>query len=300
LDSHRIIRPNEVEIVLPDVKVLAESAADHPAQRGISFRDYRGSAEPGQAQVPGIDGVVLIIYRDAETRLRRLVDAGWKDEHIPAGNMAVIGGQRPTALEWFGPTSASHIYLSNELMLGTAAALEQDYGKLEIVDPLHFENQPLQMLGDMLIRELRSPGGGVNLMVDSLALTLGAQLIRHYHRNSKVPRIIRGDVRLSTAQRKRVLDFIEANISCNFRLIELAALANLSEVHFGRCFANTFGETPHQFVLKQRTRLAIERIRRTDLAFAEIARLTGFSDQAHLTRAIRKATGCTPQALRRA
>jgi AraC family transcriptional regulator len=297
LDTHRIIRPDQVETIVP-ARVLAEGAVDRGPRRRVSFRDYE-SLEPGQARVPGIDRMVLIIYRNEATRLRRRVDEGWKDEHIRAGSLAVIGGGRPTELEWHGHTSISHVYLPNDLMADTAAALGQDYRRLEIIDPLHFENQSLQALGDALIWEMRAPGGGTNLLVDSLASSLSIYLLRHCHRNSRIPAIIRGEVRLTLAQRTRVLDFIEANISRNFRLVELAAVAGLSEVHFGRCFTNTFGESPHQFVLKQRTQLAIEWICQTEMAFAEIADLTGFAGQAHLTRAVKKATGYTPRVLRR-
>jgi AraC family transcriptional regulator len=297
LDAHRVIRPDQIETVVP-AEVLAKGAAKRSFQPHVSFRDYR-SSRSGQALVPGVDSTVLIIYRDAMTRLRRRLDDGWKDEQIPGGNLAIIGGRRPTELEWDSHTKISHIYLPNELMVNTATALEQDYGELEIIDPLHFENQQLQVLGDMLIGELQSADGGVNLLVDCLASSLSVQLIRHYHRARKIPRIIRGDVRLSTAQRAQILDFIEANISRNFKLAELAKLVELSEVHFARCFAATFGVSPHQFVLKHRTQLAIELTLRTKLPFSEIADLTGFSDQAHLTRAVKSTTGLPPRVLRK-
>jgi AraC-like DNA-binding protein len=52
-------------------------------------------------------------------------------------------------------------------------------------------------------------------------------------------------------------------------------------------------------VLNERVRLAVEKIRRTSLTLAEITAVTGFSDQAHMTREVKKATGQTPGALRK-
>jgi AraC family transcriptional regulator len=297
LDAHRIIRPDQIAAFVP-AKVTATGGDARDHRQRIAFRDYTSSA-PGQVAVPGIDSVVLIIYRNTMTRLRRRLNERWKDEQIPAGGLALVGGRRPTELEWESPTSISHLYLSTELMVDTAAALEQDYSTLEIIDPLHFENPQLLAVGDMIIRELSSPTGGPSLLVDSLAAAMSVQLIHHYHRRSHTAKPGRSDVRLSAVQRTRVLDFIEANISRNFRLQELAAVAGLSEVHFGRCFTNTFGESPHQFVLKQRTRLAVEQITGTKLTFAEIAERTGFADQAHLTRVVKKSTGHAPRTLRK-
>jgi AraC family transcriptional regulator len=299
LDTHRIIRPDEVEIVVPEAKVVAEGVAGRGPLRRVTYRDYQ-SSEPGQSLVPGIDGVVLIIYRDAETQLRRRIEGSWKVEHIPLGNVAIIGGGRPTELEWQGQTRISHVCLSHEVMAQTAAALEQDYEKLEIIDPLHFKNPQLLAVGDMLIQELRALAGSTTLLIDLLTSSLGVYLLRHGHRNSAQLRTRGGTPQLTTVQRALVLDFIEANIARNFRLQELATVAGLSEVHFARCFTNTFRESPHQFVLKQRILLAIERICRTKLNFAEIAELSGFADQAHLTRAVKKATGHTPSELRKA
>lgn len=48
-----------------------------------------------------------------------------------------------------------------------------------------------------------------------------------------------------------------------------------------------------------RLRAAADRLASTDLPLARIACETGFADQAHLTRALRRETGLTPAALRR-
>jgi AraC family transcriptional regulator len=298
-DARRVISPDQIISVVP-ADILAEGVLDFGRQRHVSFRDYRSKDTEGHIVVPGIDSLVVIIYRNDLTRLRRRLDAGWQDEHISAGNIAIIGGGRPTELEWFSTTNVSHIYVPNKLLVATAAsAFERDYNDLEIIDPISFSDKYLLDVGEIIFSELRSPGDGANLFVDSLVSALSVQLIRRCHRDCGTLRAVRGEARLTAAQKIRVLDFIEANISRNFRLLELAALVELSEVHFGRCFMRTFGESPHQFVLKRRIRLAIERISQTKLTFAEIASLTGFADQAHLTRVVKKATGCTPSALRK-
>ena len=232
--------------------------------------------------------------------MRRRFDEGWKEEHVRPGNVAIVGAGRVNDWEWPGQINVSHIYLSSDLMASTAAsAFERDYTKLDTVDALNAEDQQLQALGAMLAQELRSPCEGGELLVDSLATVLSVHLIRNFHRNCSAPCIGRGDTRLTTAQRDRVLDFISAHISRNFKLLELAAVVGLGETQFLRCFRNTFNDSPHRYVLTERVRLAVEKIRRTSLTLAEITAVAGFSDQAHMTREVKKATGLTPGALRK-
>ncbi len=52
-------------------------------------------------------------------------------------------------------------------------------------------------------------------------------------------------------------------------------------------------------MLVRRVHRAMALINDTRLSLAEIAFLTGFSDQAHMTRVMKKATGQTPGNLRR-
>lgn len=233
--------------------------------------------------------------------MRRRCGEGWKEENVRPGIMSIMGAGRASDWEWPGRINVSHLYLSSGLMADTAASVfEQDYRKLETLDVLRAEDQKLLILGDALSQELRAPGDGGNLFVDAVASALSLHLIRLYHRNCNLSAIARDGVRLTPAQRLRVLDFIGAHISHNFKLLELAQVSGLSEFQFLRSFKGTFGASPHQYVLEQRVRLAVEQICQTNLALAEIAFATGFSDQAHMTRAVRKATGLTPGAFRKA
>jgi len=66
-----------------------------------------------------------------------------------------------------------------------------------------------------------------------------------------------------------------------------------------REFKQTFGDSPYQYVLARRVERATDLIRTTRLPLAEIAYATGFSDQSHMKRLVKRATGLTPNELRR-
>ena len=67
-----------------------------------------------------------------------------------------------------------------------------------------------------------------------------------------------------------------------------------------RGFRQVFGITPASFRIVQRTRRAIEAVRGTQQPLQQIAQECGFSDQAHMSRAIRRMARTSPLALRRA
>lgn len=81
-------------------------------------------------------------------------------------------------------------------------------------------------------------------------------------------------------------------------LSDMARAAHMSKYHFLRCFKQTFGLTPHQFLLQNRVRQAQKLLPQTD-NIAEVALITGFYDQSHLCRHFKKIIGLTPAVYKR-
>ena len=82
---------------------------------------------------------------------------------------------------------------------------------------------------------------------------------------------------------RRVLDYIDAQLTAELGLVELAAIAGLSPHHFVEAFKISVGKPPHQFVMERRVQRALELLRDGDRTIAEIAHVAGFSSQSHLT-----------------
>lgn len=104
---------------------------------------------------------------------------------------------------------------------------------------------------------------------------------------------------LAPGRRRRVIEFIEENLSRRIRLRDLAALAGLSEFHFQRAFVESTGVSPHVWIAHRRIEHAQSLIRAGE-TLAQTAVACGFSSQSHFTRAFRAATGATPAAWRAA
>jgi len=106
--------------------------------------------------------------------------------------------------------------------------------------------------------------------------------------------------RLAPWQVARVREFVEAHLTMLIRIQDLAALTRLSPSYFSRAFRATTGESPYNFVIRQRIERAKTMILREDKPLSQIALDCGLADQAHLTRLFHRAVGTSPSAWRRA
>jgi AraC family transcriptional regulator len=97
-----------------------------------------------------------------------------------------------------------------------------------------------------------------------------------------------------------VTSHIEAHLDRPIRNEDLAALVRLNPSHFGRAFRNSFGEPPHEYLIRRRVERAQGLMLSSDAPLSEIALDCGLADQAHLSRLFRRLVGETPRAWRRA
>lgn len=97
---------------------------------------------------------------------------------------------------------------------------------------------------------------------------------------------------------KRVLEYIEANLSRDIHLDELGEMAGLSAFYFAKLFKQSTGASPHQYILQRRLERAKELLRKPSMSLSEIGLESGFSDQSHFTNVFRRFVGATPSKFR--
>jgi AraC family transcriptional regulator len=147
-----------------------------------------------------------------------------------------------------------------------------------------------------LEREIDCPSPMSPLYAETAGQMVAVHLLRHYT-NTSLP-INRDDRSLSPAQIRRVTDYVREHLTQALTLEELAAQTGYSAYHFARLFRQAVGESPHQFVVRQRIEQAQHLLRQTDTPISQIAVTTGFAHQSHLTHAFRRLLGVTPRAYR--
>jgi AraC family transcriptional regulator len=89
----------------------------------------------------------------------------------------------------------------------------------------------------------------------------------------------------------RLKDYVVAHLDEPIEVAALAKLAGRSPFHFSRVFSRSVGMSPHRYVVHRRLQRAIELAREGRSGLAEIAAQTGFADQSHLSRWVRRVHG---------
>jgi AraC family transcriptional regulator len=161
---------------------------------------------------------------------------------------------------------------------------------------LYFENDQLKTT----LQKLRSVVDGSGIDDPAYAETLGLLLLWELQRAAgpqrSQPKPVRGG--LTALQIKRVKEFVDAQISYDITISDLAALVGLSHFHFIRAFKDSVGLSPYQYVLSARVGVAVEMLSKGGLSI-DVALAVGFSDASQLNRVFRKVIGVTPTAFRR-
>ncbi len=162
------------------------------------------------------------------------------------------------------------------------------------IDPLVAFDDPL--LGQLLRTLIEEIGGGAidRLLADSLAAALA---MRVAHRFAPPPESAPD---LPPPRLRRVVEYIEANLSADLTLAELAGVACLSPCHFSRSFKEAVGSGPQRYTVQRRIERAKALLRRGEGNLADVAVAVGFADQSHFTAVFRRETGTTPGRFRAA
>jgi AraC-like DNA-binding protein len=104
---------------------------------------------------------------------------------------------------------------------------------------------------------------------------------------------------LTPGMRRMIEEFVEAHLDMPISVERLAQAAGMSSSHFTRAFRNALHQTPHRYVMWRRLLRAQELIKTSEASLAEVALVTGFSDQSHLCRLFHLHMGETPARFRR-
>ena len=173
------------------------------------------------------------------------------------------------------------------------AAAEDSALEAELIERLRGDDRALLDLARRLTFECANgyPNGALFWNAMASAFVNGL-LARH---TSKADSEARGKLGKDVLGRLR--DYVVAHLDEPIEVGALAKIAGRSPFHFTRVFTRSVGATPYRYVVHLRLRRALELMRDGRCSLAEIAAATGFADQSHLSRWIRRVHGASPTQL---
>jgi AraC family transcriptional regulator len=153
---------------------------------------------------------------------------------------------------------------------------------------LMFQDERVMGLARLIAAECVNPDHGNGLFGDSLIAALVVALW------AIEPGETRKRGQLTKPQVQQLIDYVEANCLRNIRLQELADITGLSPAYVGRAFKASTGMALHSCQMKARVDQVKLLLANSKASLTETAHVTGFADQAHLTRVFRRVVGTTP------
>jgi AraC family transcriptional regulator len=189
-----------------------------------------------------------------------------------------------------------HIYLPGQPFADTLLQdLEIDPSRMTLRYESVARDPFIEQIAERILLELTTETSAGPLLVESLSSALSAHLVHAYSATEiRLKPPANCNRPLDQRRLARVVDFVEAHITDEFAVADMARTACLSPAHFARQFKVTTGLTPHRFVSERRLALAKAMLIEPDRPIADIALAAGFSSQANFSRAFRGATGLTP------
>jgi AraC family transcriptional regulator len=130
------------------------------------------------------------------------------------------------------------------------------------------------------------------LFLDSLEQAMAVALVNGHAVRHRPVQIYRGG--LGAARLRRIKELIRAKMEDDLGLDEMAQSVGLSTAHFARMFRRSTGETPHQFVLRQRLERAKAMLRVPEARVLDVAVACGFKTQQHFAQVFRDVCGVSP------
>lgn len=199
------------------------------------------------------------------------------------------------------PSSLEHHFCGNDdnrVLVLDIPELDTSYVPDYVVNTL-FEQAGYLRFDPGLTQLVQSGVRELQRFPDDVELTrhISASLmLSAYHRLSHIPGSGQTQGRID---RERLIRFIDEHIEQRISIHQLASLVHLSPSRFQTCFRDAFGETPHQFVLRQRLDRAEQLIVASEQSLSQVAQQCGFSSQAAMSNAFRKYRQLTPGQIRR-
>ena len=190
--------------------------------------------------------------------------------------------------KWIGLMNTAYLQVS----ISDVALMAASDGEVELRMYRKFADPRLRALATAVHAEMGAGFPSGRLFLDSVEQAIAVALINGHAVGHRPVRIHRGG--LGSARLRKIKELVDANMNDDLSLDEMAQSVELSTAHFARMFRKSTGETPHQFVLRQRIERAKAMLRVPDARVLDVAVACGFKTQQHFAQVFRDVCGVSP------
>jgi AraC family transcriptional regulator len=286
-----IITPNELPKYVPGA---VWAASDDLGWNGVWLRGYRYKGL--DVIVPPVRDFTIVSYCRGATFMERRADGAWTKTHCATGDVSLLTRSQRSHWHWTGDIDVSHVYLTENFVSGICAEImDRCVADVRLHDVLKAHDPVVTAAVAAITREAGQQALGSALYVEAVATQLAVHLLRNYA--SVTFREPSGKGRLSPAQVSRLTEYIDNRLHESPNLETLAAVAGMGVWSFTRQFRESFGRSPHAYLIERRIDRARRLLAQGCMPIKEVALTCGFADQAHMTRVFQTHLHTTPSTL---
>ncbi len=263
---------------------------------GALLRRWQGTAS--RMDQPPLDHHYLVLHLGGPKRVERCGLHSRTRFDVEAGAISVVTAG--TSFSWTteGPIGFAHLYLHPHTVDHVVnEVFDHDCRSVELIGCVG-RRLPLlsAMIGGML-DELENPNFGSRLVLDTLLHSVIVGLLSGCSTLSGTSSPACHAI--SPRRLRRVLEFIESNLSADIELENLASVAGCSRFHFSRAFRFATGIPPYRYVIHRRINAAKALLLLDTLSISQISERCGFNSQTQFTAMFKRVLGTTPGRFRR-
>jgi AraC family transcriptional regulator len=262
-------------------KTLAAGSA--PGQSGVSVLGVRFQDGAHVDMKVGRHLVCFVSQVHIECRMAGRANA----EHAPMGSLAIC----PAGIDATAETAESVDAIIVAIDPGRLALAAAEDSALEarLIERLSGYDPSLFDLARMLaLQSADDYPSGPLFWNEAASRFIDGLVERHTSGRENRTRGVLGKTVLD-----RLREYVMAHLDQPIEVATLAGLAGRSPFHFTRVFTRSVGVSPHRYVIHLRLQRAIDLVREGRTGLAEIAACTGFADQSHLSRWVRRIHGAS-------
>jgi len=280
---------------LPTIKLHRSPEGFEYAQvQGTDILIQYGAHEAGEWRQPASNDYQILILLGAkcEVELSSQTGRGKTNRRKISGScICTVEKQTALAVRWVGPSAFAALSVPENFVARNGGTAAMTGVAIESASKYTSANGDISDFNEKLTKFCRDPMRLSPDQVHGWGLIQASQIIMARSR----PPLGKKTRVLSDEQLEKINQYIEANLPNAISVETLARVAGVGKDQFARLFKQTKGRPPYHHVLRFRATRAQELIEEGKLSRSEIAERTGFSDQNHMKKTIRRLFGKSPK-----
>ncbi|MBB6260714.1 AraC family transcriptional regulator [Paenochrobactrum gallinarii] len=254
---------------------------------------------PAGSGSASFDDLTAIIIMTATRDLHWKTPTGRNETfNAPAGTILVIPADTMLEMSWAVQKEHLVVKLDAETLQAACEGDKVLSAEEYFPSPARFVDAKCLQVAHLLRAEMQKNGPVIEHYLDALRTVFVTLLLQNHSvlRRNYERQEMGG---LSYHSMRQIENYLRDNFCKKISVTSMANFLGVSPGHFLTSFRESFGQTPHQYLLMLRLNEAERRLQETDESLADIADKIGFSSQSHMTTALKKNRSTTPGELRR-